>query len=309
MRDRYGDCKDHAVLLYTMLESIGIDASLALVNLQQEVIPELPNTDQFNHMIVSVPGAGGNLYIDATDKDMRLGELPPRSMAGNHALLLSDESQLVKIPDYASELTGISVERVVSPGTEGYIHIVETARFSGYQAAEMRGQLRDIETSEMQSSLQRWIASRYSDAELTDHFIENVFDAQYDLIVEIAYTLPLDNDGSFDVPGFLEAYYLEYDRVADRRFPFEFFYPLRVTATTSVKFPQGGRLDAAASKPAQGESKFGNWSRKVSKEDGSLSIQFDYVASEARFAPADYREFAEFQRNAVDAIEQPLVLQ
>jgi hypothetical protein len=33
------------------------------------------------------------------------------------------------------------------------------------------------------------------------------------------------------------------------------------------------------------------------------------VASEDRFAPEDYREFAEFQRQAVDAIEQPFVMQ
>jgi len=309
MRDRYGDCKDHAVLLYTMLEAVGIDAALALVNLQQTVIPELPNADQFNHVIVTVPTDNGRVFIDTTDKDMRLGQLAPRSMAGNHALVLGESSELLKIPDYESELTGLNIERVVEPGKDGYIKVTETAQFTGYQAAELRGQLRSIETSEMQSSLQRWVAARYSDAELTDHFVENVFDASYDLIVEIKYTLPLEADGAFDVPGFLEAYYLEYDRVADRRFPFEFFYPLRVSATTSVKYPSGRRLDVVTKKPHAGESRFGNWRREVSEAEGTWKIQFDYVASEARFGPEDYREFAEFQRKAVDAIEQPLLLQ
>lgn len=309
MRDRYGDCKDHAVLLYGMLSAVGIDASLALVNLQQTVIPELPNTDQFNHVIVTVLTDSGRVFIDTTDKDLRLGQLAPRSMAGNHALVLGDNSELVVIPDYESELTGLNIDRVVEPGEDGYINVTETAQFTGYQAAELRGQLRTIETSEMQASLQRWVAGRYSDAELTDYFVENVFDASYDLIVEIKYTLPLDTDGSFDVPSFLEAYYIEYDRVADRRFPFEFFYPLRVSATTSVKYPSDRQLDAVTKKPHAGESRFGNWRREVSEAEGSWKIQFDYVASEARFDPEDYREFAEFQRNAVDAIEQPLLLQ
>lgn len=309
MRDRYGDCKDHAVLLYTMLEAVGIDAALALVNLQQTVIPELPNTDQFNHVIVTVPTDNGRVFIDTTDKDMRLGQLAPRSMAGNYALVLGESSELLKIPDYESGLTGLNIDRVVEPGKDGYIKVTETAQFTGYQAAELRGQLRSIETSEMQSSLQRWVAARYSDAELIDHFVENVFDASYDLILEIQYTLPLETDGTFDVPGFLEAYYLEYDRVADRRFPFEFFYPLRVSATTSVKYPSGRRLDVVTKKPHAGESRFGNWRREVSEAEGSWKIQFDYVASEARFGPEDYREFAEFQRRAVDAIEQPLLLQ
>jgi tetratricopeptide (TPR) repeat protein/transglutaminase-like putative cysteine protease len=309
MRDRYGDCKDHAVLLYSLLEAAGLDASLALVNLSQQVLPGLPNTDQFDHMIVAVEIGGGLVFIDSTDKDLRLGQLAPRSMAGNFALTLDDAPKLINIPEYQSLLTGISVERIVEARTDGYLNVTETARFTGYQAAELRGQLRAIETSEMQASLQRWIATRYSDAELTEYFVDNIFDAGYDLLFEIRYTLPVDVDGSFDIPGFLEAYYLEYDRVADRRFPFEHLFPLRLSAVTSVKVPSGLRLDEASSKPVRGESKFGNWHREVSRDNSSWEIRFDYVASEARFGPEDYREFAEFQRQAVDAIEQPLVVQ
>ncbi len=308
MRDRYGDCKDHSVLLYSMLRAVGIDASLALVNLNQQVTPTLPNTDQFDHMIVSIPHENRRLYVDATDKDLRLGQLPPRSMAGNYALELGSTPSLLQIPEYASDLTGLSLERVVEARGDEYIDVTETARFTGYQAAELRGQLRGIETSEMQSSLQRWIASRYPDAELTEYFVENVFDAGYDLLVEIRYTLPIETDGTFEVPGFLEAYYLEFDRVADRRFPFEHVFPLRVSAVTSVKVASGQRVDEASRKPDAGESKFGNWRREVSKGDGSMEIRFDYVASDSRFDPEDYRDFAEFQRKAIDAIEQPLVL-
>ena len=72
LRDRYGDCKDHSVLLYSMLNAIDIPASLALVNINQRVIPTMPNIDQFDHMIVSVPVGGERLYIDATDKDLHL---------------------------------------------------------------------------------------------------------------------------------------------------------------------------------------------------------------------------------------------
>ncbi len=309
MRDRYGDCKDHALLLYSLLEAAGIDASLALVNLSQQVSPGLPNTDQFDHMIVAVETDKGLVFVDSTDKDLRLGALAPRSMAGNFALALGSTPDLIHIPEYESELTGISVERTVEPRDDGYIDVTETARFTGYQAAELRGQLRSIETSEMQASLQRWVATRYSDAELTEHFVDNVFDAGYDLLFEMRYTLPVEPDGSFEVPGFLEAYYLEFDRIADRRFPFEHAFPLRVSAVTSVKVPSGLRLDEASGKPDRGESKFGNWHRQVSRANGNWEIRFDYVASDERFDPEDYRDFAEFQRRAVDAIEQPLVIE
>ena len=309
LRDRYGDCKDHAVLLFSLLNAVGIDASLALVNLNQEINPELPNNDQFNHMIVSVDTDRGPVFIDATDKDMRLGQLPPRAMAGNFALTLGDEPALIRIPEYESGLTGVNVERVVEPRGDGYIDVTETARLTGYQAAELRGHLRNIETPEMQAALQRWVAGKYSDAEVTEYFVDNIFDAGYDLLVEIRYTLPVDADGSFDLPGFLEAYYLEFDRVADRRFPFEHVFPLRVTAVTSVRAPAGSRLETATEKPDSGESRFGNWRREIAHDSDAWLMRFDYVSSRQRFAAEDYREFAEFHRRAVDAIEQPLIVQ
>ena len=309
IRDRYGDCKDHAVLLYAMLEAVGIDASLALVNLSQQVVPTLPNTDQFDHMIVAVGKGDQRRFIDTTDKDLRLGQLPPRSMAGNFALSLDERPALVRIPEYESSLTGINVERVIEFRDDTHIEVRESARFTGYQAAELRGQLRSIESSEMQVSLQRWIATRYSDAELLDYSVDNIFDAGYDLLFEIRYLLPIETDGSFDVPGFLEGYYLEFERVADRRFPFEHLFPLRMSTVTSVAIPAGKRLDEVARKPERGESRFGNWRREVTRGDRGWEIRFDFVASEDRFDPEDYREFSEFQRRVIDAVEQPLLLQ
>ena len=40
-------------------------------------------------MIVAVEAKDGLVFIDSTDKDLRLGELAPRSMAGNYALALA----------------------------------------------------------------------------------------------------------------------------------------------------------------------------------------------------------------------------
>jgi tetratricopeptide (TPR) repeat protein len=308
VRDRYGDCKDHAVLLYAMLESVGIPASLALVNLQQQVLVELPNVDQFDHMIVAVDHDGVLQFIDTTDKDLRLGRLAPRSMAGNFALVLDDQPAILKIPDYDATLVGLSIERDIEAVDGQNITVTELGRFSGYQAAELRGQLREIETAEMHASLQRWLTSRYSDAELTEYFVENVFDANFDLTVELRYTLPLDDDGEFEIPGFMESYYLEFDRVSDRRYPFEQTFPLHVSSITSVKVPSGRRLNIAKKKPDSGESRFGNWNRQLSQGADTWEIRVDYVGDDTRFDAGEYRDFADFHRKLVDAIEQPLIL-
>jgi transglutaminase-like putative cysteine protease/tetratricopeptide (TPR) repeat protein len=308
LRDRYGDCKDHAVLLYSMLKASDIPAQLALVNLNQQVLPGLPNIDQFDHMIVTVDTDDGRLFIDPTDKDLHLGRLSPRLMAANYALVLDEKSELIRIPEYEDAQVGLRVDREIGRDEDGYLSVVEIGRFSSYQAAELRGQLRDIETSEMLPSMQRWVADRYNDAEVSDYLVENIFDASKDLIIELQYRLPIDEDGTFEVPGFFETHYFQYERVAERRFPFEQVFPLRVSAVTALKFGAADTLSVAADKPDSDETRFGNWRKRIEQGPDSWVISLDYVADTSRFDPDDYRDFAEFHRRLVGSIEQPLIL-
>ena len=308
LRDRYGDCKDHAVLLYSMLNAVDIAAELALVNINREVLSELPNVDQFDHMIVSVPQSEKRLFIDATDKDFSLGTMPPRYMAGNRALIIGNASELVEIPDFAPGDSSLHVERQVETMDGSEIRILEVGTFSGYQAAELRGQLRDIESSEILATMQRWVGNRYSDAIVDDALVDHLLEADSELIVEVQYRLPIDDGDSFKIPGFFEAEYLDYDRLADRRFVFEMPAPFRVFAVTTVLQSGLAKLAVAAIKPQEGESRFAHWSRNVDKNEDSWIFQLEYNGRKSEFAADDYSDFTEFHRRLIGSIEQPVTL-
>ena len=57
---KYGDCKDKATLLVTMLRAAGIPAYVALLNVgsRMDVPADLPGMGLFDHAIVFVPGDG-----------------------------------------------------------------------------------------------------------------------------------------------------------------------------------------------------------------------------------------------------------
>ena len=308
LSDRYGDCKDHAVLLASMLNAVGVPAELALVNLNQQVLPELPNIDQFDHMIVSVPIDGGRLYIDATDKDLRLATTPPRYLAGNHALVLGETPELLPIPEFAVGDSGLQVERDIEPIADNEIRVTEIGVFSGYQAADMRGQLREIEVSDMLGTMQRWVADRYSDAIVDDAFVDNVFDASGELVVELQYRLPVDT-GLFKLPGFFEATFLDFERLPERRFGFEIPVPLTVSAVTTLQRSSASDVRLAAKKADADESRFGSWRRKIDSSDERLVLELEYTSGHDTFGPDEYREFTDFHRKLVGAIEQPMVIE
>ncbi|MDH3954277.1 MAG: DUF3857 domain-containing protein, partial [Gammaproteobacteria bacterium] len=308
LRDRYGDCKDHAVLLVSMLHAVGVPAELALVNINQRVLPELPNIDQFDHMIVSVPVNDGRLYIDSTDKDLRLGTTPPRYMAGNHALVLGETPELLAIPDFALGDSGLQVERDIERIGDDQLRVTEVGVFSGYQAADMRGQLREIESSEMLGTMQRWVADRYSDAIVDDAFVDNVFDASGELVVELQYRLPIDAE-SFKLPGFFEATFLDYERLPERRFGFEIPAPISVSTVTTVRQSTASKLDMASKKPDADESRFGSWRRKINSSDEGWTLRLEYTSSHDEYGAEDYSEFTDFHRRLVGSIEQPMLIE
>ncbi len=73
--NRYGDCKDHVVILEALLAAVGIDSSPALINSGTAfLLPTLPTPGIFDHVITYVPSL--NVFIDSTSRFAPIGTLP-----------------------------------------------------------------------------------------------------------------------------------------------------------------------------------------------------------------------------------------
>ncbi len=110
-QNRYGDCKDKATLLRTMLEMLHIPSAAVLANATHAVHRDLPSPFQFNHLIVAIPIwdkdsvaeysgaiAGGWIFYDPTDEVNPFGALPIQ-LQGSRVLVASDvDSALVELP-------------------------------------------------------------------------------------------------------------------------------------------------------------------------------------------------------------------
>jgi len=79
LSNRYGDCKDHAVILETLLKAKGIESSQALINLGEAyTLPKLAVMAPQNHVINYIPSL--NIYLDATAQFAPYGSLPMDDM-------------------------------------------------------------------------------------------------------------------------------------------------------------------------------------------------------------------------------------
>ncbi|WP_338760798.1 DUF3857 and transglutaminase domain-containing protein [Massilia sp. METH4] len=107
---RYGDCKDHVVLLEALLAARSIAASPVLLRADGEnfTLPDIP-VMWFDHAISYLPAL--DIYLDATDDAMPFGLLPDND-AGKPALAtrLAPALRRTPLPDPAS----MRVERKVT---------------------------------------------------------------------------------------------------------------------------------------------------------------------------------------------------
>ncbi len=78
---RFGDCKDKARLLVTILDALGVEAAVALVHTRRgrDLDEALPSPYAFNHAIVVAEIDGRSVWLDPTRAAERgpIGERPP----------------------------------------------------------------------------------------------------------------------------------------------------------------------------------------------------------------------------------------
>ena len=100
LANRYGDCKDHAILLEALLRAAGIDSSAALVNSGNAyTLPGTPTLGIFNHVITYIPVL--DLYLDSTAESIAAGYLPSGVMG--KTVLLVNTGKLARTPSRQHE--------------------------------------------------------------------------------------------------------------------------------------------------------------------------------------------------------------
>ncbi len=170
---KYGDCKDKATLLVTMLRAAGIPANVALLNAgwRMNVPVNLPGMGLFDHAIVYVPGDPAHgiapLWIDGTAQYARLGQLPGPDQ-GRLALIARPETvALVKTPESTSKENVLVEYRDQTLAENGPSTIAERTQPTGVFEQEYRGYYADKPDKDTREGLTGYVKAQYISEKLT----------------------------------------------------------------------------------------------------------------------------------------------
>jgi transglutaminase-like putative cysteine protease/predicted Zn-dependent protease len=164
---KYGDCKDKAALLVTMLRAAGIPAYVALLNVgsRMDVPADLPGMGLFDHAIVYVPGNPKHkepaLWIDATDRYARLGQLPIQDQGRWALIARAETTELVKTPESTSKDNVVLEFREITLSENGPAAVTEKSQPQGIFESNYRGTFADKPDKEMRDNLTGYVKRQY----------------------------------------------------------------------------------------------------------------------------------------------------
>lgn len=168
LRLKYGDCKDKATLLVSMLRAAGIPAYVALLNAgsRLDVPKDMPGMGLFDHAIVYVPGKTP-LWIDATDQYARLGQLPINDQ-GRRALIARPETNSLTLTPQSNSRDNVLLEqREIRLGENGPATVIEKTQPTGVFESHYRSFYADKPDKETREGLTSYVKAQYVADKLT----------------------------------------------------------------------------------------------------------------------------------------------
>lgn len=246
LTNRYGDTRDKAVLLVSMLRSVGVEAWPAAVasqlvpsdrQLQLEAVPTL---SQFDRLLVAIPGDGGYRFLDPLLDDAYYGYV--RFGRGNTALLVRDDGsgERVPVPPFSPDENAARRFLTVMVKPDGAAPIYAACDLTGYFDRKARMELKDARQSDEQKVYDAAANAISAGARNVSHTASDFADL----------TAPVHIQQEIDAPDFavpqgdmmiVRIPQFPYDfaatgiapTLADRRFPFD--YPCEMDSSLEVK--------------------------------------------------------------------------
>ena len=155
----YGDCKDKATLLITMLKLTGIKAWPVLLHTENRsaIHDHLPSLDSFDHCIAQAEIQGKHYWLDATAEACSFGDVPDGDR-GSDALVIQDGGgRFEVIPPYTEQDNTVeSVNNVIVRQDRSALMEIEVT-MHGAPAQEWRGYARTLTPERRQQMVKQMV--------------------------------------------------------------------------------------------------------------------------------------------------------
>jgi len=291
---RYGDCKDKATLMSTMLKEIGVESYYLDINARRGgVTPATPpQMYWFNHEILGIrlldnvsdtslmaiynhPKLGRILIFDPTSEVTPFGQLEGALQANYGLLVTEDGGDLIQVPQLAPTSSGnrrMANLQLSPEGTlSGDVTEVREGDSAAYQRYALRAASKDADRIKPIETL---LSRSLGTFQITKASVGNLelHDQPFEYIYSFSAGNYAKNAGNLllvrpRVIGNWSSDILE--KKDPRKYPVEFEGPMKNVDSIEIKLPAGYEVDELPA-PADAEYSFGTYHSRCIAKDGAL---------------------------------------
>jgi hypothetical protein len=296
-KNRYGDCKDKATVLSTMLAQIGVKSYYILLHDKRGIFTEkTPPNMGFNHVILAVqiedsalaksftatyedPKLGHLVIFDPTNSWVPFGEIPFYEQGSYGLLVTQDNGELIRFPLSSPEANRIQRTakfKLLPDGTlQGEIEEVR----SGYMAMLYREYMHNESQHDRRKTLEYILGENLSNFQVDSFDMENGADIGKDLVLRYKFTAThyAKNVGSLLLvrPRVVGEMMGEYDATKPRHYDYEFRAPSLRSDNVEISLPDGYTVDELPD-PAKAVFPFAEYTSKAEKDGNILKYSRQY---------------------------------
>jgi hypothetical protein len=319
--NRYGDCKDKAFLLMTMLKEAGVEAFpvLARTNDAGEVIEDFVSRQQFNHMAVAVPAKffsqnedlspvlvrGDRQYstgddfvlLDATSAAVPFGRIP-WYLENTKALVVTEEdSRLVKVPSSRAADNSTIHDCHAEILEDGSLSCSVRSTRSGQEASSTRSFLQSLTKTEQREWLEKSLSRSCPGAVLNEHSISQLSDLDQPLVLEYKFVVPqyvqrIDTLLVFSPAILRNPMFDEFTR-EKREHSIALDYPKSVIDGIKIRVPENFKINSLP-EPEELSSDFADFSYSCFTDGENMVVNRQVAFKKTHVGPDQYADVKSF---------------
>ena len=252
-KNKYGDCKDKAILLITMLKEAGLSAWPVLISTNDyyNLEEDFPSV-AFNHAIAAIPVGQDTIFMDGTAEVCAFGDIPSGDQKRKVLVFKEDGFQIMETPLFSPEHNllrqALKVKINNDETISGEKSIFSLGRFDQGQ----RYWLLYTQPELIRQTLQETVQKISIGSKLINYKIENLDDLNTPVVLNYAFSGPeyLTPAGSLRIMPQLASLDISAVALEKRKYPiyfdvldtYELVYEFEIPSNFRVKYlPQAAK--------------------------------------------------------------------
>lgn len=295
---KYGDCKALSNYMVALLKEAGIKAHNVLIragSTEKDIIADFPS-NQFNHVVVCVPGRKDTTWLECTSQTVASGYMG--SFTGNREALLMDDnnSVIVQTPVYSKTENRQNRTIQATIDTEGKLNAKVTTVCTGLQQDGLHEVINNSSREEQQKRLRHLFSLPNYDVPA---FTYNENKAATIPAVSETMEIVSNNYASvtgkrmFIKPNILATYASKLSEDDERENDIVYSYAFIDADTVNINLPDGYKIEAMPS-PLSISNQFGKYNISYTIDGAKIKMTRIYERNSGRFPASNYKEFVAF---------------